>query len=93
MTFKATLLSKFPPANFTFKGLDFLVDVVDVPLQAAALAERFIADFAPILLEGFMDVILVAPQRSDRPEADSTRSAGVRSLPRMYQSVMFGSHV
>ena len=92
MTFKATLLSKFPPANFTFKGLDFLVDVIDVSLQAAALAESFIAGFAPILLEGFMDVVLVSVQRKDRPEADSTRSAGVRSLPRMYQSVLVGCH-
>ena len=90
MTFKATLLSKFPPANFTFKGLDFPVDVVDVPLKTAALTESSIADFAPMLLEPFVDVVIVAVQQGITCKTGATLGAGVRSLPCVDQPMLGG---
>ena len=90
MSLQSTLLSKAPATNITRVSLDLLVDIVDVPLEAAALAERFIAEFTLVGLPTLVDITVVPHHRRVRSESGTAFGAGVWLLVCVYKSVLVG---
>ena len=87
MSLQSTLLSKAPATNITRVSLDLLVDIVDVPLEAGALAERFIAEFTLVGFPTLVDIAVVSLHRSVRSESGTAFGAGVGLLVCVYKSV------